>query len=267
MDITDTQLELERLFDKNRIIPRIKEDFSSLSRLIEDASTQSSVAKDFIMDFLVQCYLRKQAVPSMIVGALIKYGNAQLVANQIQELIELDLADYDGNRIICKWFVDTRVEAEIEKYQYPMPMVVEPEELICNSDTGYLTDFKTGILLNKSLHDGDVCLDHLNKMNRVELCINFDTARNTVSKWNNLRAPKTGESQEDFIKRVESHKKFAVKCKWTHDLLEKVNEGKFYLTHAYDKRGRTFSKGYLVNYQGHDYNKAVVEFANKERIL
>ncbi len=38
----------------------------------------------------------------------------------------------------------------------------------------------------------------------------------------------------------------------------------FHMTHKYDKRGRTYSQGYHVNYQGNPWNKACIEFADKE---
>jgi len=38
------------------------------------------------------------------------------------------------------------------------------------------------------------------------------------------------------------------------------------LTHKYDKRGRCYSQGYHVNPQGNDWNKAVIEFAEKEPV-
>jgi DNA-directed RNA polymerase len=41
---------------------------------------------------------------------------------------------------------------------------------------------------------------------------------------------------------------------------------RFWLTHKYDRRGRTYCVGYHINYQGTSWNKAVVEFANKEEL-
>ncbi len=44
-----------------------------------------------------------------------------------------------------------------------------------------------------------------------------------------------------------------------------VQEGnEFYLTHRYDKRGRTYAQGHFINPQGTEYNKAVLEFSNEE---
>lgn len=43
-------------------------------------------------------------------------------------------------------------------------------------------------------------------------------------------------------------------------------EDKFYLTHRYDKRGRIYPTGYWINYQGNDFAKALIEFAEPEKL-
>ena len=46
-----------------------------------------------------------------------------------------------------------------------------------------------------------------------------------------------------------------------------INEGnRFYLTHKYDKRGRTYCQGYHVSYQGNTYRKAILQLADKELV-
>lgn len=43
-----------------------------------------------------------------------------------------------------------------------------------------------------------------------------------------------------------------------------LNDDGFWLTHKYDKRGRTYACAYHLNYQGNDWSKAIVEFAAAE---
>ena len=38
------------------------------------------------------------------------------------------------------------------------------------------------------------------------------------------------------------------------------------MKYRYDYRGRTYCEGYYLNYQGNDYCKSILEFANKELI-
>lgn len=85
------------------------------------------------------------------------------------------------------------------------------------------------------------------------------------NKWKNLDKPKSGETREDFEKRRKAFLKYDKVAKDVIGLL--IQEGnEFYLTHKYDKRGRVYCQGYHVTYQGAAWNKAVIEFADKELI-
>jgi DNA-directed RNA polymerase len=73
----------------------------------------------------------------------------------------------------------------------------------------------------------------------------------------------------DFCARAEYKKRAKALDKYdrsskvvTKQVLSLGNE--FYLTHKYDKRGRSYSQGYHINYQGNAWNKAVVCLADKE---
>src|SRR5690606_31567889 len=53
--------------------------------------------------------------------------------------------------------------------EYLPPMVCEPRTLKSNFSSGYLTHNDSLILGKGNHHDGDICLDVLNKMNQVSL--------------------------------------------------------------------------------------------------
>ena len=69
---------------------------------------------------------------------------------------------------------------------------------------------------------------------------------------------------EDYQKRVRAFQKYDRTARDVMTMVEVSGNGEFYLTHRYDKRGRCYSQGYHINYQGNSWNKAVVEFANGE---
>ena len=50
---------------------------------------------------------------------------------------------------------------ELELYQYPLPMLVEPRTLKNNRDTGYLTR-KDSVILKNNHHDDNSYCQHLN---------------------------------------------------------------------------------------------------------
>jgi hypothetical protein len=107
-----------------------------------------------------------------------------------------------------------------------------------NRDTGYLLT-RNSIILKKNHHEDDVCLDHINRVNRIRFAINDDTAMMIANRWRNLDRPKQGESQEEFNKRVRAFEKYDRTAK---DVIGKLlaHGNSFFLTHKYDKRGRCY---------------------------
>jgi hypothetical protein len=143
-------------------------------------------------------------------------------------------------------------------------MVIRPKAVIDNRDTGYLLT-RGSVILRKNHHEDDVCLDHINRMNRVKFTINLDTATMIANRWRNLDRPKEGETKQDFDKRVKAFEKYDRTAKDVIGLLTQ-HGNEFYLTHRYDKRGRTYCQGYHVSYQAAPWNKAVIELADKELV-
>lgn len=263
------QILLEELFDKNKLIPALTAYYKRHyeSGLVDIATRHQDIPRDFIVSLLVQLYLHKQVTIPVLIGSLVKkYGDSQKIADWLFDLGTESLFSWDSRtkRLVVMHGISKLLEEHISKFQFPMPMVIQPEPVECNTDTGYVTT--TGsVLLNNAHHNGDVCLDHLNRVNRIPLTLNMNTAKGVLNKWNNLGAPKEGETQDKYESRIKAFEKYKLHSEWVHELMEKT-DNKFWLTHAYDKRGRIYCNGYFVTYQGHDFNKAVLEFWNKEHL-
>ena len=261
------QKDLEELVNKSGCIPLIREQFMSEEE-IHKRIAKSNLEEEFCFDLLVQMALHKRCNLPTLVGLLRRhFDNAQLCANALEVAMNADLVDYDPSLkvFITIAIVSKEIQSQIDQYQYPLPMLVEPKELTENSHTGYLVYQYGSVLLRDNHHEDDVCLDHLNRMNKVKLCIDTRTATMIKNNWRNLDKPKEGELLQEYRKRVKAFEKYDRTSKNVIDLL--VQEGnEFYLTHAYDKRGRIYCKGYHVSYQGTAWNKAVIEFSEKEYI-
>ena len=149
-----------------------------------------------------------------------------------------------------------RLVTFIEESQFLPPMVCEPLELTHNYSSGYLTHNDSLILGTGNHHDGDICLDVLNTMNKVAL--KFDT---------------------EFLSQVEEEPTFDLD---TQDKLDQRNRFKeqsymmysllasqgnqFYLNHKVDKRGRIYCHGYHISTQGTSFKKAMLEFTKEELV-
>lgn len=142
----------------------------------------------------------------------------------------------------------------MENSLYLPPMVCEPLELTHNFSSGYLTHNDSLILGSGNHHDGDLCLDVLNTINKVALTLDTEFLSfyeevpthvlETQDQINNWR---------DFKEQSYGFYKLMVDC-----------GNRFYFTHKPDKRGRLYSQGYHINPQGTSFKKAQLEFADME---
>lgn len=262
------QIEMEKLFHKNQLNKRIKSEFLAADFDFRAVFTKAGIDHNFGFDLLTQMVLHKRAGLPVLVGLLRKHyqGNCQATTDACLAAAEHDLVDWVnvGEFFRIRYDISADIQEEIDIYQYPMPMLVEPKELKNNRDTGYFTH-KDSVILRNNHHEDDVCLDYLNKVNKVKLKVNSNVVAFIKNSWKNLDRPKDGEERADFQKRVKAFNRYDRTAKDVLAHLE-ISGGEFYLTHKYDKRGRIYCQGYHVTYQGNAWNKAVVEFAEGEKV-
>jgi hypothetical protein len=264
------QIELEKLYSKNQTLSRIRREFTDCQTFNFEAYLEHHrIDVDFGIDLLVQMALHKRTTPSTLIGILRRHfeplvSASQLAANMLEKALAARLVLWDdpAGQFVVMFNITEDVQRDLDRYQFPLPMVVPPRRVRDNWETGYFTA-RESIILRKNHHDDDVCLDHINRANQVRFMINFDTAHMISGAWRNLDKPKAGESKEDFDKRVKAFDKYDRSSKDVIDQLV-AHGNEFYLTHRYDKRGRIYCQGYHVNYQGAPWNKAVIELADKE---
>lgn len=253
----DTQQNLEELFHRNQLMDVLREQFAPLT---EDP---------FKLDCVVQIYLHKQAdVPTMVGLFSPKWGEPQDVAEMLKEAVEEDLMDFDMDtkKFSLKYEITQDVEDMLARYQFPLPMVVKPKKITNNHmGSGYF-DKKGRIVLNGSdvFDEEDVCLDHINRANSVALTLNMNVIASAEGMMI-LPKRKSHEGFEDFRKRQKQAEVFYTTSAEVMQGIMTISD-EFYLTHKYDRRGRTYAVGYHINSQGTDYNKAVLELAKKEVI-
>ena len=261
----DHQVELERLYSNNELLPRMRKVFEDFGA--KDDLEAMGIDVKVGMAVLVQMALRKRCQLTVLVGLVRKFmPTAQAAMDEVHKCVEAGLVTWSGTEFITKFTMPADVQAELDRFQYPLPLVVRPKHITKNTQTGYLASGATGSVILKNNHtDDDVCLDHLNRMNSIKLCINLDTAIMVKNKWRNLDKPKEGESHLDYQKRRKAFEKYTNHAYQVMALVCKEGN-EFYLTHRYDKRGRVYVQGHYINPQGTEWNKACVEFQEQEII-
>lgn len=272
--LLEHQRTLEELYDKNQTLTRIRREFIDYDDgAILDLMKKEEINPEFGIDMLTQMVLHKRTTLPTLVGILRRHFEAkgkedasQLAANELFKCADADLVDWSpiAKQFILTVDVSQDVKDDLERYQYPLPMVVRPRHITANTETGYLRG-RGSVILKKNHTEDDVCLDHLNRVNGIRFCLDHDTAHMIANEWRNLDKPKPGETSQDFEKRKRAFEKYDRSVKNVMGLLL-FHGNEFYLTHKYDKRGRTYCQGYHVNYQGSPWNKAVIELSDKELV-
>lgn len=256
------QAELELNHAKNHLFKRLNTYWEEIGLLGDIEAAVKGINIEIVTKTLTQVYLAKRLPINVLVGMLSNKYELEEILTTIQIMLYMKLVNWDGKRLVVVMIIKQEVQKQLDIYQYPIPMVVPPEPVEKNWDSGYLT-IKKNIIFKMKDSEGDFCLDHINRMNRIKLKINRETVKATRLEWANLNQQKEGETLEEYNKRTKAYKKYVTTTSEVIDTLLLTTD-EIYLTHSYDKRGRVYCNGYHVNYMGADWNKAAVHFANEE---
>ena len=263
-----SQAELETLFSKHQVMPFLRAEFIEAGA--KDDLTNLGIPVSFGLDLMAYMVLYKRANLPTLVGLLRRFFDdgelsaEQQCADMLLKAVESDVVDYEPeNKVfVVAYDIDQATQYELDKFQYPLPMIEAPETVTNNRQTGYQT-IVGSLLLRGNHHDEDICLDHINRINAVPLSLNTDVVAFIQNRWKNLDRQKPDESFQDFKARQKAFQKYNRTSREVLTALMAAGN-RFWLTHKYDKRGRTYCQGYHVSYQGTDWNKACIEFANGE---
>lgn len=260
-----TQINLEKLYAKNQIIPRVKQEFinAGFSKHLED----DGIDVKFGLSVLTQIALHKRAnFPTMLGLTKHHFDSLQDCSDALLDMAQKNYLTWSKQnaQFVVRFGIDAETQMEIDTYQYPLPMLVEPREVTNNRETGYFT-IPGSMILKNNHHDDDICLDVINDLNKIKFSVNTQVVQHINNNWKNIDKQKDGEDYSTYKQRVENFKKYTNTAK---DILEAIyiNGNTFHLTHKYDKRGRIYSMGYHCTYQGNTWNKATIQFSDMEYV-
>lgn len=152
--------------------------------------------------------------------------------------------------------LDDQLLENIQHSTYLPPMVCEPLELTHNFSSGYLTHNDSLILGSGNHHDGDICLDVLNTMNKVALKMDTEFLS---------QVEEEPTFELDTQDKIDSWNSFKEQSYYFYQLLNQQGN-RFYFNHAVDKRGRIYCRGYHLSTMGTAFKKAMLEFADEELV-
>lgn len=268
----ENQKMLETMFNDKQTMTLLRRELTS-EPTVMTAIERSEVDPEFALDLLSQMILHKRATVPTLVGLLKGHFADQLhplqmTAAALEICAHSDLVDFDPSteQFILVFDVDESTHTLLRQYQYLPPMIVPPLDVTSNRGSGYITVTEDSLLLKDNHHDGDLCLDSINRFNRVPLAANLSVVRKIRNHWKGIDKPKDSETFAEYQKRLKAFERYERDAFFTIALLGEMGN-RFHLTHKVDKRGRTYAQGYHINPQGNCWNKAVVELAEPEYVL
>ena len=261
MDLSQLEIELEEQFNSHKENKKVKEFFQNIPEFAQ-VFQQYGIVPEVGYDILTFMAINKRADPASIVGHLLHwFNNAQECATYLEAMVNIGLLLWNGRNFVVRFEISQELEHEIAMFQFPLPMVVEPDELHKNCDCGYKTIQNESLICKNNYHCDDICLSVINVQNKIKYVLNTELADMTLNQWNNLDSKKPDETPAEYQERLKQFQKYDTHAR---ALVRIFANQPFYLTNKVDKRGRLYCQGYYITNQGTDWNKACIEFAKEE---
>jgi hypothetical protein len=166
--------------------------------------------------------------------------------------------------IVPAYVCDPKITKYIADTLYLPPMVCAPQKLTHNKSTGYLTlEPESLILKGYNHHDGNICIDSLNKFNQIALSLDIQMLTTFDDEYKTSGKTRSGKEIVDSPQRQDQFIKLMENSYHVYKLLIQTGNN-FHLTHKVDKRGRTYSQGYHCSTQGNSFRKAIINLAEQE---
>lgn len=184
------------------------------------------------------------------------------VAELLAVLCNTDAFDITKENKQASLMVESRIRLSdsllrfMEDSEFLPPMVCEPLKLVHNHSSGYLTHNDSLVLGSGNHHDGDLCLDVLNTMNRVAFKLDLDFL---------CKVEEEPTFELDTQDKADQWNRFKLQSYRFYSLMAQQGN-RFYFNNKVDKRGRIYSQGYHLNPQGAAFKKAQLELANEELV-
>lgn len=264
-----TQADLERTFSKYQAHSFIRECF--IERGFADIMQEHGLPVSLGLETLIQMFLHIKCTPDMLAGMLYRFfrneeNPSKALGEWMETAVEAGFMRWlpEEDKFEYIYGISEEAQERLDNFQYPLPMIEPPMQVTRNTHTGYQT-IRGSLILKNNHHNEDICLDHINRANQIPLTVDTDVVAFVKNKWRGLDLRKPDETHADWLKRRRSFDKYD---RTARDVLHALMQqgDRFWMTHKYDKRGRTYCQGYHVNYQSNDWCKAIVQFADKETL-
>ena len=173
-------------------------------------------------------------------------------------------------KTLTYYFFDSNLKNSLEKYLHidpaTIPMISKPKAWTCNNNGGYYFEkystqgVITGKDINKQGHKMEnkkVLFNTINKLNSIEFSVNQELLEY-------LNTDESFKIKEYIFQSIVPKSSDFYQFIYTFYIAKIFSNNKFYLPTKADFRGRIYVNSFYLNYQGNDFNRALVNFYHGE---
>lgn len=238
-----------------------------ISKVIESGHSPENIVTEILIAVMSHAGAQPIQGVAAQIGALFDFNDmfdgvkvaSDLIAEccfaDLYDIIPASNSDTGSLMVQAKFALEESTLQAIADTKYLPPMIVPPNKVNCNTDSGYLTREESLILGKNNHHNKPLAYDAINIASQVALSLDLDM----LGYEETPKHPLDTQEKSDNFRRMVNSSKVVYK-----DLLAFGN--KFYFAWKADSRGRVYSQGYHVNIQSSEYKKAIIDLHQKHEI-
>ena len=173
----------------------------------------------------------------------------------------------EGSCYIVSLLEHEEMSCALINAKHPRPSLIPLKHMNDLSDNAYRTSNGYRAMLGSSFNDrkGDAPMWCVNYLGSIAFSIE-DWTHDTRPPKRNKRLEAGERVSPDVLEQMEVNSNLHIleSARACNYLM--ANGNVFYFAHSFDKRLRAYSKGHQLNLQGEEYDKSLIEFANKEEL-
>ena len=265
----ELQLELEKLFNSNQVIPVLTKYFKEDASVAQFLQIHPELDAKLFRRTLLNLAIHKRIPIATFVALLFKKMDRDIegILVYLLYLVQLGILTIDQNNKFWSPMlsIPKEIQDSLDRWQYPLPLIVPPRKLTKNNQSGYHSVKYKSVILNQKAPLEDVNLDHLNRINSVAYKLNPTVLNNVQNKWDGKakHAKKGTTTNSSDATKENNFKRYMVIASEQIQMLNQITE-KLYFSWRMDFRGRSYSEGYYLNPQGNDWNRYSIQLEKEE---
>lgn len=244
-----------------------KHNLKGAIRKLEQLLKENTQLSELAIRIMSTVYIAQRIPMTSVLGKIIHISDdIDAIENSVMELVNMNLLNVEVLRsgqvvLVNKMELTKEITESLKRlvqFSYPLPLTCKPRKLTHNEHSPYYTQHHKVIAGHRlNHHSEDINLEHLNRLGNNR----FTLDHKLMSEFDELSL--MSEKAKDTIQKRQVLQEFLEESERVY---KELGDSEFHFAHFKDTRGRFYNYGFHVTYQGNEFKKASLRFAEKRLI-